>query len=146
MKLPKVTKKHIKEQHENAVKMLNEVVKVKVAPSSIHGVGIVALRDIKKREKVYADAQYQALDLPYKMFKKLRPEIAEEILGRWPLIVQGSHFIYPDCRMQAFCNHADEPNYDGKTDSALKDIKKGEEITEDYRQTEGYKKVYKWLK
>lgn len=143
--IKKITKKHLKEQHENAVKMLNELVKLKVSPSSIHGVGVFAMRDIKKGEKLYADAQYQALDVPYRMFKKLRPEIAEYILGRWAPIINGSHFIYPDSKMIAFMNHSDDNNYDGKTDTALRDIKEGEEIYEDYRIIPNYQKIYKWL-
>lgn len=144
--MKKVTKKHIKEQQENAVKMLNELVKIKVAPSNIHGVGVVAMRNIKKGELLYADAQYQALDIPYKMFKKLRPEIAEYILGRWAPIINGSHFIYPDSKMIAFMNHSDTPNYDAITDKALKDIKQGEEITENYRTIPNYQKIFAWLK
>lgn len=141
----KVTKKHLNEQRANAVKMLNELVKLKVGPSPIHGVGLFALRDIKKGERLYGDAQYQVLDIPYKDFKKLRPEIAEQILGRWPHIVNGSHFIYPDSKMVAFCNHSDEANYDAKNDVAFRDIKEGEEVTENYRAIENYAKVYKWL-
>ena len=142
----KVTKKHIKEQHENAVKMLSELVKLKIAPSDIHGVGVFTMRDVKKGEKLYADAQYQALDIPYKDFKKLRPEIAEYILGRWAPIVNGSHFIYPDSKMIAFMNHSDDFNYDAKTDVALRDILEGEEVTENYRDILNYDKVFPWLK
>jgi len=105
-----------------------------------------ALRDIKKGDKLYADGQYQFLDIPYSMFKKLRPEIAEQILGRWPQIVNGSHFIYPDAKMVAFCNHADDPNYDAVNYVALRDIKKDEEVFEDYRKIPNYQKVFKFLK
>lgn len=142
----KVTKSHLKEQRENAVKMLNELVKLYIAPSPIHGVGVFAMRNIKKGEKLYADAIYQALDIPYSMFKKLRPEIAEYILGRWIPIVNGSHFLYPDSKMIAFMNHQNKPNYDSKNDVALEDIPKGTEVTEDYRIIPNYKKVCKWLK
>lgn len=140
-----VDKKHIRKQQLNAVKMLNELVKIKIAPSAIHGVGVVAMRNIKQGEKLYADAQYQVLDVPYKDFKKLRPEIAEYILGRWAPIVNGSHFIYPDSKMIAFMNHSDEFNYDAKNDVALRDIKEGEEVTENYRDIENFDKVFPWL-
>src|SRR5258708_7632290 len=128
MSMKKITKKHIREQQKNAVKMLNELVRVKVAPSTVHGVGLFTLRDIKKDDKLYANAQYQALDIPYKMFRKLRPEIAEQILGRWPQIVNGSHFIYPDANFVAFCNHSNTPNYDAVNDVALEDIPKNTEL------------------
>lgn len=143
--MKKVTKKHIKEQQENAVKMLNELVKIYIAPSNVHGVGVFAMRDIKKGEKLYADAQYQALDIPYKMFKKLRVEIAEYILGRWAPIINGSHFIYPDSKMIAFMNHSETPNYDPNSDEALVDISKDTEIFEDYRIIPNFEKIFTWL-
>lgn len=143
--MKKVTKKHIREQQKNAALMLNELVKLKIAPSDIHGVGVVAMRNIKKDETLYADGQYQALDIPYKDFKNLRPEIAEYILGRWAPIVNGSHFIYPDSKMIAFMNHSDDCNYDAKTDTALRDILEGEEVTENYRIIPNYEKVFPWL-
>lgn len=143
--MKKVTKKHQKEKIESAINLLNEIVKIKVGPSQVHGVGIVAMRDIKKGEKLNADAIFQYLDVPYKDFKKLRPEIAEYLLGRWPQIVNGSVFIYPDAKMTAFMNHADDPNYDSLSDKALKSIKAGEEIFEDYRNVPNWEKVYPWL-
>ena len=43
-------------------------------------------------------------------------------------------------------NHGgDESNYDRKTDTAAKDIKKGEEITSDYRLMENHEKVFPFL-
>lgn len=144
-KKPKVTKKHQKEKIEKAIQLLNDVVKIRVGPSTIHGVGVIAMRNIKKGEKLYADSIPHMLDVPYKDFKKLRPEIAELILGRFPQIVNGSHFMYPDTKMQAYMNHSVMPNYDAQTDKALRKIRKGDEITEDYRKIEGYEKVYPWL-
>ena len=145
-KVFKPTKKHIQTKLNEQVNLLNEVVKIKLAPSAIHGIGVHAMRDIKKGEKLYTDIIPHQLDLPYKMFKKLDPEISEIILGHFPLIVKGSHFMYPVTKMSAYLNHSDTPNYDGKTDKALRNIKKGEEITEDYRTIEGWEEIYKWLK
>jgi len=145
-KLFKPTKKHIKEKIEQQINLLNEIVKIKLAPSSIHGVGVHAMRDIKKGEKLNADAIPHQLDLPYSKFNKLDPEIREIILGHFPLIVEGSHFMYPVTKFSAFLNHSDTPNYDSVNDKALKDIGKGEEITEDYRLIKGWEKVYPWLK
>lgn len=135
-----------KRQFENQINILNDLVKFKVGPSSVQGVGIIALRDIKKGELLNLDATFQQFDLPYKKFKFLRPEVAQHILERWPLVTEGSHFIYPDAKMSAFCNHSDTPNYDNKTDKSTKTIKAGEEIFENYRNIEGHEKVYTWLK
>jgi hypothetical protein len=129
-----------------AIALLNDIVKVKIGPSKIHGVGLFAMRDIKKGEVLNLNAVFHAFDVPYKDFKKLRPEVSQLLLERWPLVTKGSHFYYPDTQMSAYMNHSETPNYDGKTDKTLKKIKKGEEITEDYRQIEGWEVVYPWLK
>ncbi len=141
----KPTKKHIREKLHQAVNILNEMVKIKVAPSPIHGVGVFAMRDIKKGEKLYSDVIPNAFDLPYAMFKKLRPEVSEFLLSRWPLIVNGSRFLYPDTKLAAFINFSPTPNYDCQKDVMLEDVKKGEEIFEDYTVIPNYDKVYPWL-
>lgn len=142
----KVTKAHIEKKHKEAIELLNRVVSTKIAPSSIDGVGVFAIRDIKKGEIIELDAIPHGFDLPYKKFNKLNPEVRDILLGHFPLIASGSHFIYPVTKMTAFLNHSDKPNYDAKGYKALKKIKKGEEITEDYRKIEGWEKVYPFLK
>src|SRR3990167_6276520 len=141
----KVTKKQKEEKLKNAINLLNEIVKIRLAPSPIYGVGVFAMRDIKKGEKIYTDAIPHQLDLPYKDFDKLDPEIREILLGHFPLIVQGSHFMYPVTKMSAYLNHSDTPNYDAKEDKALRAIKRGEEITEDYRLIPDYKKIFTFI-
>lgn len=142
----KVTKKHKELKWNQSIKLLNDIVKIRIGVSSIHGVGIIAMRDMKKGEKLYSDAIPHALDLPYSKFKKLRPEVAEIILSHWPNIINGSHFLYPVTKMNAFMNHSDTPNYIQKADELLCDVKKGDEITVNYRDCENYQKVFKWLK
>jgi len=132
--------------HETQIKELNTYVLTKIAPSKIQGVGLFALRDIPKGEKLYADIMPMVFNLPYNSFDKLYPEIVELLLGQWPQIINGSVFAYPTVRLQAYINHSDKPNYDAEKDLTLKNIKAGEEITEDYRQIENYQKVFTWLK
>ena len=131
---------------KEAVKLLNDIVKIKIAPSSVHGVGVFAVRDMKKGERLEADAVPHAFDVPYKKLGELDSEVRDIILSHWPTIVNGSHFLYPVTKMVAFMNHSDAPNYDAVTDTLTKDVKKGEEIFEDYRLIENYKKVFAWLK
>ncbi len=128
------------------IKELNHYVRTKLAPSQIDGVGVFALRDIKKSEPLFTDIVTKLYNLPYSDFDKLRPEVAENLLQSFPLIVKGSAFAYPITRTQAFLNHSDVPNYDAGIDMALRDIKAGEEITEDYRKIEGYEQVFTFLK
>lgn len=135
----------MKKKLEDALIVLDEITKVKVAPSTIHGVGLIAMRDIKKGEKLYTDALPQIFDVPFKMFKKLRPDVRDYILGRWPNIANGSHFL-SDGMLAVYLNHSETPNYDGKKDEALQNIKQGEEVTENYRKVENWELIYPWLK
>lgn len=130
---------------KEAIKLLNDIVKVRIAPSAIHGVGVVAIRNLKEGEPMELDAIPHQFDIPYKKLGDLHKEVREIILCYWPTIVSGSHFLYPITRMQAFLNHSDFPNYDAKTDKMLRDVKKGEEITENYREIEGWETIYPWL-
>jgi SET domain-containing protein len=133
------------EKIEQAIVMVNDVCKIRIAQSEVHGVGVFAIRDIKKGERVYADAMPVMLDIPYKKFNKINPEIKQLILERFPRVVDGSQFMAPDTLMQIYMNHQDNPNYDNKTDKATRKIKAGEEIFEDYKAIEGWEVIHKWL-
>jgi SET domain-containing protein len=144
--MKKVSKEHKKNKIEEAIKLLEEIVKLRLAPSDIHGVGVFAMRDLKKGETLYTDIVPHQFDVPYSKFKQLRPEVAQTLLGHFPLILKGSHFLYPVNKMSAYLNHSDNPNYDAVKDVALRKIKEGEEITEDYRKIENWEKIFPWLK
>lgn len=131
---------------EQQVDSLNEKVKVRLSPSKVHGVGVFAIRDIAKGQKIYGNVYPQLYNLKHSYFDKLLPETKDLLLERWPRVVTGSNFFYPDCLIQAYCNHSDEPNYDAVTDELLRDVKTGEEILEDYRKILGYEEIYPWLK
>lgn len=139
------TDKHKEKQWKEASKLLNEIVCIKLAPSPIHGVGVFAVRDIKKGEKLHTNAVPHAFDLPYDRFLKLKKHVQEVLLNYWAGIPLGSHFLYPVTKMTAFINHAEEPNYDATADITLKDIKAGEEIVENYKLTGDWEKVFPFL-
>lgn len=141
----KPTKAHINKKLKDQIELLHEIVKIRLMPSKIHGVGVFTMKNIKKGEKLYTDIIPHQFDLPYSMFNKLDRDIREILLGHFPLITTGSHFMFPVTKFSAFLNHSDTPNYDAKEDKALRVIKKGEEITEDYRVIDGYEKVFPWL-
>lgn len=124
---------------------LNKYVKVKLAPSSIEGVGVFALRDIPKGQKLYADMVPKIYNLPHKEFGNLFPTVRTELLKHFPLIVRGSAFAYPTTRISSYLNHSDTPNYDAVNDIVLCDIKSGEEVTEDYRKIDGAEEVFDFL-
>lgn len=127
------------------IQELNTYIKVKLAPSSINGVGVFALRDIPKGQKLYVDMMPKVYNLPYKEFRNLFPEIRKELIARFPIIVKGSAFVYPTTRTAAYLNHSDTPNYDAKNDVVLSDVAEGEELTEDYRLIDGYEIAFPWL-
>ena len=117
------------------VETLNNTVKCKIAPSSIHGVGVFAIMDIKKGEKMFcAEDKKLWYSLPPKKFCQIRFEVAYLIYQRYPKSMMGSQFLSPnsDARLISFMNESKDPNYDCKTDLALEDIKCGQEVLENY--------------
>lgn len=130
---------------EEAIALLNRIVCVRIAPSPIHGVGVFAMRDIKEGEAVELDAIPHAFDVPYERFGELQPHVSELILSHWPQVVNGSHFLYPVTKMSAFLNHSESPNVDAAGCRALRAIKAGEELTEDYRLIANWEKSFPFL-
>lgn len=112
---------------------LNKTVKCAIAPSPVEGVGVFAVQDIKKGDVLdcqqTARQVFQMSDLSY-----LNDEVKELILRRWPGADEEQEFFHPhsDAYLILYMNHSDDPNYDPVTDTALKDIKKGEELFETY--------------
>lgn len=144
-------------RQEIEILSLIQETKCKLAPSPIHGIGVFAIRDIKQGEKLYLLPKpiLQWYQTPYSVLKArlqpVYPEIFELLMERWPSIINGSHFLAPHdmAVLLTFMNHSDEPNYQAygsERDTALKDIKKGEEVTEDYRGMENWELIYPWLK
>lgn len=129
---------------------LNKTVKVKIGPSKVHGVGIIAIRDIKAGQKLglfpeFYKKGFQWFTLPWASRNKLLPEVRDLILERWPSWYNGSHFLSPNemCWLITFCNHSiKNENYDVGSDTAIKDISAGEEIYENYKRMDNWEKVY----
>ena len=132
-------------KQDEQINQLNSMVKMRIAPSPIHGVGIFATRKILQGEKLYAANFPQPFRIPMGSMDKLFPEVKALILERWPQIVNGSAFMWPDTNHQAYCNHSDNPNYDANLDIAIRDIDVGEEITENYKLIPGHDVVFSWL-
>ena len=135
---------------------LCRTVKCKLAPSQIHGVGVVTIRPIKKGDKLYVRPSGPPTwyRLPYaslSKFDRVYPEIKQLILDRWPSVVNGSEFLSPnnELRLVSFVNHAPTPeqiNYDPAEDVAIKDIPKGAEVFENYKIMPNWERVFPWIK
>lgn len=146
-KLPKIgTKAHKKLKWKESIDVINRVITCRIGVSDIHGVGVIALKDIPKGQKLQIDGLPEMFDVPYSMAKNIDKPIRDMILEQFPLWLEGSPFLAPVSLMSAHLNHSDDPNYDAVNDKTLKDIKAGEEITEDYRKVKGHELVYKFLK
>ena len=116
--------------------LLNSTVYCTLAPSPIHGVGVFAIRDIPRGQKLNCQeiARPQILRILPQELERLRPEIKKLIIQRWPIVTTTGYFQSPnhDAYLLSFMNHSEIPNYDKINDTALRDIKKGEEIFEHY--------------
>ena len=130
------------------IKLLNEQVKCRLGASNIDGVGVFAIRNIEKGERLYCRNVPVTRPITLDSLDELLPEVRELILQRYPLALEGIEFLNPneDARLISFMNHSGDPNYDIHNDSATRYIKKGEEITEDYKIATNWQEVYKWLK
>ncbi len=116
------------------MKELNDSTFCRLAPSPIHGIGVFAIRDIPKGQELtdcYGSLRHYILSK--KEFDGLVPEVRELIKER-TIFIKGKPlaFFSPNCNqmLQHFMNHSETPNSNGRY--ALVDIKKGEEITENY--------------
>ena len=137
-------------EQEKQIIELNRTVKCTLALSKIHGIGVFAIRDIKRGEKLYCiieSPERKWYTVLYKDFDKLIPEVKDLILQRWPAVVNGSPFLSPnEVYPSLFMNHSEDPNYRSLDDTALRDIYVGEEVTEDYGQVPNLCKIFPFLK
>ncbi len=118
-------------------------IKTKIAPSPIHGIGVFAIKDIKKGEQVFPvwDGDTAIYMIPNDKLKMLSEEV-QELLNMYFIneecgyklfrLFKGINFI---CHTVSYCNSA-YPNKDNTNINndgiALRDITKGEEILEWY--------------
>lgn len=128
------------------IEEINTLIKIKLAPSKLHGIGVFALRDLEQYEKLFADMFPKAFKIKEEDVFKLMPEIYDLLIDHWPGFIKNGQFMYPYVHFISFINHSDNPNYDLQTDELLKDVKKDEEITADYRQFKNWEDVYPFLK
>lgn len=106
----------------------------KIAPSTIHGVGVFTIRDVKKGERMGCRGVPNQTSLQLDSLDGLLPEVRELIEQRWTLAKTGGVFQSPndDARLISFMNHSNSANYNHTTDEALVDIKKDTEVLENY--------------
>lgn len=122
--------------------LLNNV-KTEIRPSPIHGIGVFAIKDIKKGEQLFTPWNYETgiYLIPNKTYEQF-PEKVKDLLHRYFIneecgfklirLFKGMNLI---CHSISFCNSA-YPNKERENIDtngiALKDILEGEEILEWY--------------
>lgn len=134
------------------IDQLNNSVWATLKPSKIHGIGVFAIRDIPKDTRITNYSIHKINDTTlYRVkvedFESILPDIRELILDRnmfqdWQ---DTFNFYSPNCEqtLQSFTNHSNDPNSSAMI--ALREIKKGEEITQDYRKMFGEHKPHKLI-
>jgi SET domain-containing protein len=119
------------EAQKKYVEIINKTVKTTLGQSKIHGIGVIAITDIKEGERLFEtpNGYTERRWFTETMLNALKPEIKAIILDR---TMNGFTDKSPNeqADMQCFMNHSKEPNSNGHI--ATKDIQKGEEVTEDY--------------
>lgn len=112
-------------------------VRVELRQSAWHGIGLFAGEDISKGEKIYTENLSLDLLLSESEFSMLSDDEKKTIkhYGYFDKNKRKWHLAFDDIR---FCNHSVDPNLILKDGSlvAKKDIKKDEELTQDYRDFE----------
>jgi SET domain-containing protein len=108
-----------------------------------HGVGVIAIRDIPKGTNVFknSDPCGDVLEIPENELAQFdAPEEAKEMVRDFCALQDGTYFV-PNYGIDAitkfyFLNHSTKPNLTtpdkGETFIALRNIKKGTELTADY--------------
>lgn len=103
-------------------------------PSTIHGIGVFALRDIPAGTKaIWEYDTIEVVTLTEQEMRTLPEEIAEEILARTIFVEREQlSFLDPNSttNYRSYMNHSKKPNTDGIYTKRY--IAKGEELTEDY--------------
>ena len=111
------------------------LIKYKLGHSNIHGIGIFANEDIAKGTRIYKHSSKLDLQITKRQFDKLKSE-EQRIIKHYGYIDKNSGLYRLDYDDIRFINHSDNPNIGLKNGIiiALKDINKGEELIQNYKE------------
>jgi len=116
------------------------LVKTYISPSKIHGIGLFADEDIKKGTTTWRFNPTIDILICEKEKSEL-PEITQKFIEEYGSLSKLSNKFVLSADNTRFTNHSSQPNLDAKIIEgepeaiavANQDIKKGEELTIDYR-------------
>ncbi len=116
-------------------------IKYKLRSSDAHGVGLFADQPIPKGATVYTASPLLDLNITQEQFDTLNQKEKDEILW-WGFFDEPSQMWHVDFDVSRFINHAynatltQAPNHDTAYLIAARDIKTGEELTQNYMEFE----------
>ena len=119
------------------------LIKTRIGPSRIQGIGLFADQDIKKGTAIWRFTPGFDLKFTDEQIKRLPPRARKYII-KYSWKSDRSHLRCFSLDDGKYFNHSDNPNalsryYDGEEEvvtKVIRDIKKGEEITDNYRSFE----------
>lgn len=111
------------------------LVKTSLKPSSIHGIGLFAEQDISSGTVIWKFNEIVDKKITSNELKSL-PNIAQTFLSNHSFFQDGFYILCGD--NGRFINHSETPNIGDEegVSAALRDIKIGEEITDNYNNYE----------
>ena len=138
---------------QNLLENLREQVFCKVGRSDINGVGVIAIKDIPLGATVFNFSNYrperdELVDISEKEAESLSVEVLELIKSYTAMSHLNTYAIHENglnhLNLGYYLNHSDNPNirihidentkeYQYANFIAIKEIKKGEELTENYK-------------
>jgi len=116
-------------------------IKYKLDKSNKHGIGLFTDEDLKKEQLIYTGSPLLDVDITQKQFDSLSDSEKQEILW-WGFFDKPSQKWHVDFDVSKFINHLKEANltqdksYPDAYLIATRDIKKGEELTQNYLEFE----------
>lgn len=110
--------------------------------SQKHGIGLFAVEDIPKGALIYTASPILDVNITQAQFDALAPEEQREVRW-WGFWVESERLWHVDFDVSRFINHSkdatvtQDPSVTDARLIAARDIRAGEELTQDYREFEG---------
>ncbi len=115
----------------------------KLDKSNKHGIGLFADKDLKKGQLIYTASPLLDVNITQEQFNSLTDREKEEFQW-WGFFDEQNHLWHVDFDVSKFINHTDKREATVTQDKtkgdtylvAVRDVKKGEELTQDYLEFE----------
>ena len=120
------------------------LVKTRLGRSAIHGIGLFADQDIPKGSRIWEFTHGFDQQIPRDQLEKIPEAARNDFLKYSYTSKKNGHYYILCCDDARFFNHSEDPNVisqpngngEEDLDVAARDIRRGEELTCDYRSFE----------